>query len=389
MANQINLDLLWARLGGKTDPTDNKWEGGWVAEIPTYQNFNYVLHALDSNLLHLAENGAFQWQTEINYGKGTFVREGGFEWFCITPNSGNRPSDDATNSYWTTGKIIGRNPATPYTQKHGVYVANVNDRTLTTWTGNDITLENKTCLVAFNSTNAATGNMIFGNVGGELVVVDVGTTVVPDGRTLALENDKVHKIFHEGYPPNQTQVAGTVPEAPNDGLLYSRKNKNWVKSSSTDVQGQPPPAVRGAGGGWFNLDDGQLYLDINDGDSSQWVPACPPIIPARSDDVNVGLFGGKAGAIIAQGYSKSGGGFRFLLTHSVKVVPNQPVFSGTYSLVTTQLVQVVANIPASDFSLEDSTGKVAYINIANVGTLTEDKPYLLRCNENGSTIEIK
>jgi hypothetical protein len=389
MANQINLDLLWADLGGKTDPTDSKWEGGWVAEIPTYQNFNYVMHATESNLLHLAENGAFQWQVEINYKRGALVRENGFEWFCITANSGNKPSEDGTNSYWTSGKIIGRTPATPYTQKHGLYVANINDHTLNTWVGNDVTLENDVTLVAFNTTNSSTKNLVFGNINGELVVVDVDTTVVPDGRTLAVDSPKVHRLYHEGHPPQQTEVSGTVPEAPNDGLLYSRKNKNWVKSSSTDVNTQPPPPNRGAGGGWFNLDDGQLYLDINDGDSSQWVPACPPIIPARSDDVNVGLFGGKAGAVIAQGYSKGTGAFRFFLTHAVKGLPSQPVFSGTYSLVTTQFVEVVANIPAADFSLVESNGKVAYISIANVGALTEDKPYLLRCNENGSTIEIK
>jgi hypothetical protein len=283
MANQINLDLLWADLGGKTDPTDTKWEGGWVAEIPTYQNFNYVLHAMESNLLHLAENGAFQWQTEINYEKGTFVRDGGFEWFCITANSGNKPSNDATNSYWTNGKIVGRTPVTPYTQKHGLYVANVNDRTLTTWSGNDVTLENDTTLVAFNTTSTATDNLIFGNVGGELVVVDVGNAVVPDGRTLSLSNNKVHRLYHEGHPPKQTEVEGTVPEAPNDGRLYARKGSNWVKSSSTDVQTQPPPPNTGAGGGWYNLDDGQLYLDVNDGDSSQWVPASPPIIPSKGN----------------------------------------------------------------------------------------------------------
>jgi hypothetical protein len=283
MANQINLNLLWADLGGKTDPTDTKWEDGWVAEIPTYQNFNYVLHATESNLLHLAENGAFQWQTEINYEKGTFVRDGGFEWFCITANTGNKPSDDTTNSYWTNGKIVGRTPVTPYTQKHGLYVANVNDRTLTTWSGNDVTLENDTTLVAFNTTGTSTDNLIFGNVGGELVVVDVGSAVVPDGRTLALSNNKVHRLYHEGHPPNQTEVAGTVPEAPTDGKLYSRKNQNWVKASSTEVQTQPPPPNSGAGGGWYNLDDGQLYLDVDDGDSSQWVPASPTIIPSNRD----------------------------------------------------------------------------------------------------------
>jgi hypothetical protein len=279
MANQINLDLLWADLGGRTDPTDTKWEAGWIAEIPTYQNFNYVIHATESNVLHLAENGAFQWQTEINYKVGSAVREDGFEWYCITDHSGQQPSLDATNSYWVNGKIVGRTPATPYTQKHGLYIADVNDRTLTTWGGNDVTIENTTALVAMNSTSTSVDNLVFGNVGGELVVVDVGNSVVPDNRSIALSESYVSKIFHEANPPTQSQVAGTIPDAPSNNTLYARKGGNWIKASSTDVQTQPPPAVQGAGGGWFNLDDGQLYLDIDDGDSSQWVPANPPVIP--------------------------------------------------------------------------------------------------------------
>jgi hypothetical protein len=389
MANQINLDLLWAELGGKTDPTDAKWEDGWVSEIPTYQNFNYVLHATESNLLHLAENGAFQWQTEINYEKGTFVRDGGFEWFCITANSGNKPTDDNTNSYWTNGKIVGRTPVTPYTQKHGLYVANVNDRTLTTWSGNDVTLENDTTLVAFNTTSTSTDNLIFGNVGGELVVVDVGSAVVPDNRSIALTDNKVHRLYHEGHPPTQAEVSGTVPEAPLDGKLYARKSGNWVKSSSTDVQTSPPPPNIGSGGGWYNLDDGQLYLDIDDGDSSQWVPACPPIIPKMSDNINVGLFGGETNAVISQGFPRNSTSLRFLLTHSVKGKPSQTQVLGTYSIVDTQFTVVASNIPASDLSVLNSSGKVVFVDVVNLTGLVNDKPYLIRCDSNSSTIEIK
>lgn len=275
MANQINLDLLWADLGGKTDPTDAKWEAGWVAEIPTYQNFNYVLHATGSNILHLAENGEFQWQQEISYEVGATVREGGFEWYCITANSGQQPSLDNTNSYWVNGKVVGRTPVTPFNQKHGLYVADINTRTLNTWTGNDVTIENKSALVALNTTGSSLKNLVFGNVGGELVVVDVGTTNVPDGRDISISKSAVQKIYHEGNKPDQSDVSGTIPDSPQDGTIYARRAGNWVKVSSTEVQTQPPPSLQGSGAGWYNLSDGQLYLDINDGDSSQWVPASP------------------------------------------------------------------------------------------------------------------
>jgi len=36
------------------------------------------------------------------------------------------------------------------------------------------------------------------------------------------------------------------------------------------------PTNTGAGTGWYNLEDGQTYIDIDDGDSTQWVPANPP-----------------------------------------------------------------------------------------------------------------
>ena len=108
MANQINLDKLWASSGGITDTGDVKYDTGWVEEIPTYQNFNFLLNALDNNVLYLAENGNFDWQPEINYNVGARVVDAGYTYSCLADNIGEKPSTDTHNSYWTLGVAIGK-----------------------------------------------------------------------------------------------------------------------------------------------------------------------------------------------------------------------------------------------------------------------------------------
>lgn len=67
MTDQINLNLLWASGGGATPLTSTKYENGWIAEIPTFQNFNYMLQGLDQNVLHYAESSSFVWEPAISY----------------------------------------------------------------------------------------------------------------------------------------------------------------------------------------------------------------------------------------------------------------------------------------------------------------------------------
>ena len=78
------------------------------------------------------------------------------------------------------------------------------------------------------------------------------------------------------------------PNAPASGQVYEFGDYTYTfdgvkwtsvvkyNSPSFKVQDTPPPK-EGKGSGWYNLSDGTLYIDIDDGDSFQWVPASPPV----------------------------------------------------------------------------------------------------------------
>ena len=291
MTTPINLEQLWSKSGGITDPNiaiPGKYENGWIAEIPTYQNFNFVLNALDNNVLSLAESGVFPWQDLVAYQAGIRVAEAGKVWTCIQSHNDSagantqQPSLDGTNSYWVHGMVVGSVAQSTLSNEDGLKIDQVNARSVTAWEGNDATLINANALLSLQTTNVSVKNWLVGNISGEMCVVDVGTTITPDGRSISLASAKTHRLFHEGHPPIQSEVAGTIPENSEDGKLYGRRDGNWVEVTSTKVQTSPPPPVIGNGQGWFNLDDATLYVDVDDGDSSQWVPASPMLIPDRT-----------------------------------------------------------------------------------------------------------
>jgi len=281
MTTQNDLALVWASTGGSSDPGSAKYATGWVSEKPTYQNFNYVLKNLSTNILALAEQGSFTYDPLITYVSGAVVVLSNITYTCTATTTGNLPS--AASQYWTKGLGLGED-ATLLIKEDGLHLKNINVRTSPTlWEGSDQTIFNSAPLINFVTSNAASKNWLLGNVSGELVAVDVGTTAVPDDRSIAVTAPLTHRLFHEGHPPIQSEVAGTIPANPVDGVLYARRNGNWEIVTATTVSTAPPPAVVGSGQSWFNLEDGQEYIDINDGDSSQWVLANPPFLPNYED----------------------------------------------------------------------------------------------------------
>jgi len=281
MTTQTNLDLIWALNAGLgiEDPGDTKYTDGWEIEIPTHEHFNFVLQNATKNLLALAEKGAFDYQAEIAYIAGAKVIVSGVLYQCKTAITGTSPADDLTGQYWAKGTAYGTALANLLLE-HGVLIKDVSPRvSATTWDGNEITLSNKNSIVQLLTDNIATKNWLLANVSGEMVVVDVGTTVGPDGRSIALAESNTHRLFHEGHAPTQSEVSGTIPDAPADTKSYARVDNAWVAVTTTSVSDEPPPPVLGNGAGWYNLVDGQFYIDINDGSSSQWVPGNPPLIP--------------------------------------------------------------------------------------------------------------
>lgn len=278
MTNQSNLDLIWAGGGGVVDPGDAKYVLGWVTEIPTYENFNFVLQTTTTNLLSMAEAGSFVWQAEIAYVEGVRVIENNKLWTCVTANTGQNPTGDATNSYWVHGVAIGSSNIGTLLDEDGVLIQDVNSRAATTWDGNDLTVKNANAVLSL-VTNDGTKNWLIANVGGVLVVADVDAVDTPDGRNISSGQSGVYDIFHQGNPPTISDIGGGVEEAPSDGIIYGRRNNTWIAVTSTIIS-DTPPTNNGDGSGWYNLTDGQLYIDLDDGDSIQWVLANPPLLPA-------------------------------------------------------------------------------------------------------------
>tara|TARA_R110000824_G_scaffold23140_5_gene83488 strand:- start:13815 stop:15233 length:1419 start_codon:yes stop_codon:yes gene_type:complete len=299
MTTQRDLPLVWASGGGQTPTGDAKYVSGWVAEIPSFQNFNYVLANATGNILVQAEQGHHNWDAAIQYQTGAQVVDGGLVYACHTASIGSsitgaQPSLDATFSYWVTGAgMFGPAAVGELKQTDGILIDGINTRaSAATWDGNDVTIKNSNAIISFNITSATVGlpNWSLANVNGEMLLIDNGISTTPTGKSIAPGAATVSRIYHEAHPPTQSEVAGTIPDGPQDGEIYGRSNGNWVKVTSTTVSTSPPPPVAGSGQGWYNLDDGTTYVDVDDGDSSQWVPASPATLPeeASSTEVNTG-----------------------------------------------------------------------------------------------------
>jgi hypothetical protein len=75
-------------------------------------------------------------------------------------------------------------------------------------------------------------------------------------------------------PPGPSGIA----DAPTDGATYGRKNAAWVSLAGVTasvVVSDTAPAGAADNTLWWESDSGLLYVRYNDGNSSQWVIACP------------------------------------------------------------------------------------------------------------------
>ena len=279
MTAQQSLDRVWAATGGVTDPGEVKYSLGWISEIPLFEDFNYVLQSSTKNLLKLAERGAFDWEAAITYQAGAVAKSGNRTYHCHTTNTGEDPVLDTLHNYWNLAPHYGNLPS-PTGAKLGLFLDNVDASTAATgWVANSQTILAGNPIVAFNIVGGA-DNFLLTNVAGFMSVVNVSTDTQPTGQALTQAEANVHKIYHEGNKPVQADVDDTIPTEPQDGKLYARRSGSWIEVTATTISATPPNPVNGAGQGWYNLNDGIMYVDINDGTSSQWVPAAPARAPA-------------------------------------------------------------------------------------------------------------
>lgn len=275
MTAQVRLKYVWGSTGGNTDPNDTKYNLGWVSEIPAFQNFNYVLGVSSTNILHMAESDSFDWQNDINYQVDSKVSLSGKTYHCHVANINQSPLTDTTNSYWRPFEQKGNKSG--YSAQAGMVLDSTILHDGDTWKGQETTMLNSTnSFMLFGTTNT-NDNWLFGVSGGDVVCKNVGNIVEPDGSSIVAGSGSTFKVYHEGNKPEQADVAGTIPANPVDGVLYGRKDGNWVTVTTTIIS-DTPPTVTGKGTFWFNLKDGNTYIDIDDGDSSQWVPSQNNII---------------------------------------------------------------------------------------------------------------
>lgn len=97
-----NLNLIWADAGGKIQPTDQKIQLGWVAEIPPYQTMNYVQNRQDQFNAHVNQHGIAVYDANTDYVGGKSYTQGsdGQVYFCKQDITGQDPVLDSSNNYW-------------------------------------------------------------------------------------------------------------------------------------------------------------------------------------------------------------------------------------------------------------------------------------------------
>ena len=101
MAKPDKLNVIWASSGVSVDPdsvTPGTVELGWVAEIPPYQYFNYILNKHAQMLDHVNTYGIPQWDGDTTYLKGSRTIYDEQTYRCMVTSSKGATPD--TSSDW-------------------------------------------------------------------------------------------------------------------------------------------------------------------------------------------------------------------------------------------------------------------------------------------------
>lgn len=293
MAEQY-LDKIWASAGSVDSLTEAKWNLGWVAEIPTAQDMNFILKALTENALIARQQGTSTWSSKIAYEKGTKTRSGSLDFYALEDNT-NVPPSNLTEGTWSYAPAFTSDRSYSVYKTQGLTLRHLSTRASSSlWRATDITIMEYSPNILFADLSSY-DNWILGNIKGVMSVVNVENNQVPDDRSFSNGTvNKSYAIYHQGNKPTQAEISGTIPDAPQDGTLYARGNGGWTAVTTTTFNSTPPTPT-GSGNFWYNLEDGQTYVDLPDQDTNQWTPANSPIIPVETDKTYTGnlTVGGK------------------------------------------------------------------------------------------------
>lgn len=105
MTTKPNLTRIWAEgaPGGNIEDPDvtspGKFDAGWTAEIPPFQNFNFLQQLFTQALAHINEYGIPQWDTDTEYPLEGWTRstvDNKIYQSNVPLNQGNEPSVSPT-----------------------------------------------------------------------------------------------------------------------------------------------------------------------------------------------------------------------------------------------------------------------------------------------------
>jgi hypothetical protein len=97
-----NLSAIWAAGGTKIDPGAQKYNIGWVVQLPPYEYQNWVDNRQDQAIAHISQHGIPEWDAVTEYQGNLSYAQGsnGIIYKCIATNTNKDPSNVLNNAYW-------------------------------------------------------------------------------------------------------------------------------------------------------------------------------------------------------------------------------------------------------------------------------------------------
>lgn len=108
ISKPTGLSKAWARSGEKREPSDAKKDLGWVAEIPTYQDFNWLDGRQDEAIAHFNQHGIPVWDGGTEYISGKSYAQGsnGNIYAAVATSTNINPVTDTDYSHWVPALVI-------------------------------------------------------------------------------------------------------------------------------------------------------------------------------------------------------------------------------------------------------------------------------------------
>lgn len=123
-----NVTRIWANAGAIIAPSNAKQDLGWIAEIPTFQNTNWLENKQDTFQAHVNEWGIAEWDNVTDYPIGAWARSTVDQEIYVsqtTPNINNEPSATTPASWQLLSVVLPGGLGTAAVEDVGVAAGNV------------------------------------------------------------------------------------------------------------------------------------------------------------------------------------------------------------------------------------------------------------------------